>query len=221
MNSFEFHRANGGLITKDDLGVGASTQIFGDVPIEGVNEGPARSDHKHAMTAATRTDSYWIPPGQIYNNTTPAVPNLVGSPPDPYLYLAMADGATSGIAFMTQVPKDCSITSLMTFNTWYRADATDGTSHAIRWRRMILELIPGTTLITATGIGPTDFSGISRTRVADVVYQETASTLITGVPIAVGDPIRCSLERIGGDAADTYVGGIRILGIQINYTRLR
>lgn len=195
-----------------------STQAFGDAAAAGSNAtDAARSDHKHAMPAATVTRTLWIPGDVLASNLDSGTSSAIGTAPDIGKTVSLADAATQGFYFSVAVPNDWS-TGAIQYTIYWSPGSTDASTHTVRWSTDAIKLVPGTTLVNAAGT-TTAFTGTSAARTVNVLYTEPAQTLLT--PTAVGDLIRANIRRLGADGADTYVGAVRVHGVLLTYTATR
>lgn len=136
-----------------------------------------------------------------------ASPNLTGA-------TAYADAATQGSFYTFQVPDDWA-SGVITLQPVWSPGATDAVAHTVRWSMTCQTVAAG---VTVTAAGTTvAFTGASAARTVGVVVYDTA-TSTTLTPAAAGDLFRFELQRIGADAADTYVGVVNLLGVIVSYT---
>jgi hypothetical protein len=194
-----------------------STQAFGDAAAVGTGPAASMTDHKHAMPAATVTRTLWVPGAQLAVALDTGTSTPIGTAPDIIAAVALADAATQGFHFTIATPNDWS-SGAITYTIYWSPGATDAVAHTVRWSADILKLVTGTTTVLAAGT-TTAFTGGSAARTVNVLYNETAQTLYT--PTTVGELVRCDIRRVGADAADTYVGVVRVHGVLLSYTATR
>ena len=195
-------------------------QAFGDIAAAGFALTAAHRDHKHGMPAATVTKTRWLPSDSGGNQTliSTATKNIIGTAPDSQVTTLLPDAASTGNMWEIEVPWDWS-TGAITYVLYWSPGSTDAVAHTIAWSTDVLELIPGSaTDVTAAGT-TTAWTGGSAARTANLIYVEASQTLLT--PTAAGNLIRATFRRIGGDAADTYVGVVRLHGVLLSYTATR
>jgi hypothetical protein len=137
----------------------------------------------------------------------------VGASPALSHVINYADAATQGAYWSFPVPYDWN-SGVLTAQIYWSPGSTDATSHTVRWSMRAISLASGADV---TGAGTTTtFTGASAARTVNLLVKDTATS--TGVtPAAAGDLFRFELQRIGADAADTYVGAARVHGILITY----
>ena len=219
-----------------------STQAFSDAAAVGTAAFAARRDHKHAMPAlgVGATNAAAGNDARLSDSRTPVahgaslhtditrkvflpahgagldVATLValGASPDLTNAVAYADAATQGAFWEFMVPSDWA-SGVITLQPVWSPGATDGVAHTVRWTITAKTVAAGTT-VTAAGTAVA-FTGASAARTIGVVVYDTA-TSTTLTPAAAGDLFRFELQRIGADAADTYVGVVNLLGVIVTYT---
>jgi hypothetical protein len=138
----------------------------------------------------------------------------LGASPNLTKAVAYADAATNGAFWTFEVPEDWA-SGVITIQPIWSPGATDAVAHAVRWSMTCKNVTAGTT-ITAAGTNVL-FTGAAAARTVGVVVKDTA-TSTTLTPAAAGDYFTIELQRIGADAADTYVGVVNLLGIRVTYT---
>jgi hypothetical protein len=124
-----------------------------------------------------------------------------------------ADGATSGAYWNFLVPADYT-SGTLTFQLSWTPSATDAVAHTVRWS-VTAKAIGGGTTITTAGT-TTAWTGDSAARTINVTVAETSQD--TGVTPSAGNRFRLEIQRIGANAADTYVGAVRLIGVTVFYT---
>lgn len=173
---------------------------------------PLPSDHSHPFGTATK--SIYILAGDFYDGTTPAVPTKLGTAPDATLSsAAMSASATSNLLFTFTVPSDW-VSGAMTYIIFFSCTA-GSVSGTIRWQMDVKEIVVGTSVYDVAGTS-TAFTGAAAARTAKVIYSEAAQTLAT--PSATGVLMRCALQRLGADGADTITDTCQVHQIHIKYT---
>lgn len=167
----------------------------------------------HGATEHTDiTRSLWLP-APLQAESDSGTGNTSGTFPDAMRLLTLADGATQGSPWKFLVPSDWASGALTCYIYWFPV-ATDATPHTVRWSWNYKELAAGGD-VTAAGTTTTQ-TGSSAARTAQLLVIETAQAILT--PSAVNTLIRLDLQRIGADAADTYVGNVRVAGLRVDYT---
>jgi len=183
----------------------------------------ARSTHVHPTTglaldphgAAQHTDitrQLFLAPSAAKLDSATAVnlgasPNLTGA-------VAYADAATQGAIWTFAIPSDWA-SGVITIQPVWSPGSTDAVAHTVRWSMTCKNVAAGTT-ITAAGT-TVAFTGSSAARTVAVIVKDTA-TSTTLTPAAANDLFTITLQRIGADAADTYVGVVNLIGILVTYT---
>jgi len=187
-----------------------STSARGDAAATGTGPAASMTDHKHAR--ATATNKFLLTAAVAKLDVATAVnlgasANLLGA-------VAYADAATQGAFWTFEVPADWA-SGVITIQPVWSPGATDGVAHTVRWSMTCKTLAAG---VTVTAAGTTvAFTGSSAARtIAVLVYDTATSTTLT--PAAAGDLFMIELQRIGADAADTYVGVVNLVGIIVSYT---
>lgn len=187
-----------------------STSTPGDAAAVGTGPAASMTDHKHARATATR--KLFLPAATAKLDVATAVnlgasANLLGA-------VAYADAATQGAFWTVEVPADWA-SGVITVQMVWSPGATDGVAHTVRWSMTCKTLAAG---VTVTAAGTTvAFTGSSAARtIAVLVYDTATSTTLT--PAAAGDLFMIEVQRIGADAADTYVGVVNLVGLIVSYT---
>jgi hypothetical protein len=155
--------------------------------------------------------SFFLPAREAGVDGTSTLIN-VGASPSLSLAVNYPDAATSGAFWTFTVPADLSGPALTIQPLWTPA-ATDATAHTVRWQLSTKVLATGSD-VTAAGT-TTAFTGVSAARTLNILVTDTAQATVA---CALNDRIRLSLQRLGADALDTYVGAVRLLGIFVTYT---
>jgi uncharacterized protein YfiM (DUF2279 family) len=183
---------------------------MGDAAATGSGPAAAMTDHRHARSTITR--KLFLPANTAKLDSGTAA-NL-GSTPDLTAVVALADAATQGCIWTFMVPSDW-VSGVITLQPVWSPGSNDAVAHTVRWNMKCQTVAAG---VTVTGAGTAVlFTGASAARTAGVVVYDTA-TSTTLTPAAAGDLFRLTFQRIGADAADTYVGVVNLLGVIISYT---
>lgn len=184
---------------------------------------PSRDNHVHPTTglaldphgAAQHTDvtrSFMLNPAEAGLDGTSTL-IAVGTTANISRAINYPDAATSGAYWNFLVPLDWASGTISMQISWSPA-ATDGVAHTVRWSMTAKALGSGSNVIAA---GTTvAFTGVSGTRTVDILTVENVQD--TTITPAAGNRMRLELQRIGADAADTYVGAVRVFGVVITYT---
>jgi len=155
--------------------------------------------------------SYLIPVQDMSVDGTVSGPT--GSAPDIMDHVVLVDAVTDGAYFTLLVPNDWA-SGVMQYQLLWLPASTDAAAHTVRWSMNVLALPAGT---DPTGAGTTTaWTGSSAARTVNQMVYEPAQTLLT--PAAVDVLVRADIRRLGGDAADTYVGNVKLVGVIISYT---
>ena len=187
-----------------------STSAMGDAAVTGSGPAAAMTDHKHAR--GTATNKLFLAAAIAKLDSATAA--NVGASPDLTGVVAYADAATQGAIWSFMVPADW-VSGAITLQPVWSPGSTDASAHTVRWS-MTAKAVASASTVTAAGT-TTAFTGASAARTVGVVVYDTAtSTTIT--PGAAGDLFRFTLQRIGADANDTYVGVVNLLGVIVSYT---
>lgn len=136
----------------------------------------------------------------------------VGASPNLTRAINYADAATQGAFWTFEVPTD--FASTLNVRPLWSPGATDAVAHTVRWSITVKILATGSD-VTAAGV-TTAFTGTSAARTVNILVTEAAQA--SGAAPAAGDRMKIELQRIGADAADTYVGAVRLLGLFVEYT---
>jgi hypothetical protein len=130
--------------------------------------------------------------------------------------LALADGATQGGVWSLIVPYDWKSGNLSVIPYWLPG-STDASSHAVRWQTAIRLLNSGQNYTSGGTQNTAPATGAAAARTANVLVID--STLDTGAtPAGTQRLVMLSVHRLGGDAADTYVGTVNLVGVRVIYT---
>lgn len=138
---------------------------------------------------------------------------VIGTTPNIIAVLALADAATEGGYWTFGLPSDWASGDLTAQIIW-SPGATDATPHTVRWTmtaRMIRDA-----LAEFDAPVTTTFTGASAARTQDTTVFDTVTAM--GLSPVAGDLCRLEIERIGADAADTYVGVVNLIGVIVSYT---
>jgi hypothetical protein len=185
----------------------------------------SRDDHAHpAFTASAHSilgtgnstvvvgiiPKLWLP--ATLGTADGGTLTTVGSAPNAVRTISLADAATQGIWWEFSVPWWWSSLALLVQPLWLPG-STDASAHTVRWSFMAKSTAAGSDP-TAAGTTQT-WTGASAARTANVLVKEAAtSTAVT--PSAVGDLFQINVRRLGADAADTYVGAVRLVGVIVS-----
>lgn len=192
------------------LGTTPGASAMGDTQSGGSATTASKNDHRHARSTAT--NKLFLPAADAKLDSATAA--NVGASPDLTGVVAYADAATQGAIWSFMVPSDW-VSGVITLQPVWSPGSTDGTSHTVRWSMTAKTAAAGTT-VTSAGT-TTAFTGSSAARTVGVLVYDTA-TSTTLTPAAAGDLFRFTLQRIGADANDTYVGVVNLLGVIVSYT---
>lgn len=141
--------------------------------------------------------------------TIGAVPNAIPS-------TNLANAATQGFYLPFRVPDDWA-SGAINATILYSPTATDAVAHTIRWQFVTKEVIAGTTDLTAAGT-TSAWTGAAIARTLNLEYAETIHAVLT--PTAAGNLVQLNVRRLGSDAANTYTGAVRVIGVVISYTAI-
>jgi hypothetical protein len=140
--------------------------------------------------------------------------SLPGTVPDAVLGMDLVDAATQGTVATFAIPSDAVPGQPLLASPYWIASANDATPHTVRWSADCLILAAGSSAIVA---GTTvAYTGDSAARTINVLVTETAVQWLAAVNPA--DVIRADIRRVGADAADTYSGTVRLVGVMLTYT---
>lgn len=204
-------RRNGAkLVTVDDAAGGNATlNVVGTLQQSGtgvsvIGHGPA--DHANRTLAFLLRAEDATLDGATFVN--------VGASPNLSRVVNYADAATSGAFWTFLVPNDWTSGVLNVQMCWTPA-ATDAVAHTVRWSMTVKQINTGAD-VTAAGT-TTAFTGASAARTVNIMVVDTLTS--TGItPAAAGSRVMIEVQRIGADAADTYVGAVRLHGVIVSYT---
>jgi hypothetical protein len=203
-------------------GTAPVTQAFSDVAAAGTALTAAHRDHKHGMPAGSLnphgasnhtdiTRSIWLVPAA----GTPDGLTLTqtGSAPNFMDCYSLPNGSTTGAFWTFEVPDDY-VSGNPTATIYWSPSATDGTAHTVRWQYTFKSLGSGSDVIAAGTT--TTWTGASAARTINLLVKDTTTSV--GAAMVAGDICRLEVQRIGADAADTYVGEVRLHAVRIDYT---
>jgi len=154
--------------------------------------------------------SFWLDPQAAGLDGATLI--AVGASPNLSSAINYADAATSGAYWEFLVPADYASGALSIQPQW-TPGATDAVAHTVRWS-YTAKTISGGIDVTAAGT-TVAFTGASAARTLNIVVSEAAQGTITPGALA---RVMIELQRIGADAADTYVGAVRLIGVIVTYT---
>lgn len=178
----------------------------------------AGSNNTHLIANSAATNGLqWNSPAQFLKAEDATLNSgtfvNVGTTPNLSRVVNLADAATQGAFWSFMVPYDW-VSGAISAEIYWSPAATDGVAHTVRWTMTCKSVAAGASVIA--GGTATTFTGASAARTVDLLVRDTiTSTAIT--PAAAGDLFIFGLQRIGADAADTYVGAVRVHGIRITY----
>jgi hypothetical protein len=167
--------------------------------------------------AAPMTRQFWLDIGNAGLDggtlvTSGASPNLARQ-------VSLADAATQALYWVGLMPADAIAGNVDLIVPW-QPGSTDGTAHSIRWSitTRTMNVNAG-----AAGAGTTvAVTPAASTTSTDVIRQDTIPGItMGGGAFNPGDRFRIHLQRLGADAADTYVGACKVLGLGISYKAFR
>lgn len=137
----------------------------------------------------------------------------VGAAPNISAAVNLPDAATSGAYWTFIMPTDYVSGGALNVSVHWTPAATDGTAHTVRYS-MTLKELAGNVDVTAAGT-TTAWSSSSIAHTINLTYNESAQA--TGLSTGPRQRVMIDLQRIGADAADTYVGAVRLIGVTISY----
>lgn len=137
----------------------------------------------------------------------------LGTLPNQVRAWTLTDAVDSGVNFTFEMPPNAAAATAFTVRPIWVPGSTDAVSHAVAWR-MSTKIITASD-VTAAGTVDTH-TGDSAARTANTTVREAGKTV--AITPSAGDVIRVSLSRDGAAAADTYVGDVHLLAVQIDYT---
>jgi hypothetical protein len=162
----------------------------------------------------TATRKFFITARGEWQNIDTGTNSAPGTAPDIIPAIDLADAATQGTAAAFAIPPDAVPGQPLLAAPHWIASANDGTPHTVRWSADCLILVAGS---SATAAGTTvAYTGDSAARSINAVYMETPVQWLAAVNPS--DVIRADLRRVGADAADTFVGTVRLTGVMFSYT---
>jgi len=139
--------------------------------------------------------------------------NVGGTFPSAVPGQSLTDGGTVGAYWSFMMPQDTSTATILVRPVWVPS-LTDASAHSVRWS-MDLKVLVSQDVSTAGTV--VSWTGTAAARTNNIVVLENGQAS-TGVSPAAGNIVRFNLSRVGGDAADTYVGTVHLLGVRIDYT---
>jgi hypothetical protein len=158
----------------------------------------------------------WLP-AETGLNQAGSGPSTIGAFPNQVRFHSLVNGATTGAYWIFQVPiiDNVAYTGFTARPMWYPS-ASDAVAHTVRWQ-IDAKQIQNALNIGGAGI-VVPWTGISAVRSANVTVLETGQAS-TGMTFNAALPglLRFAVSRIGGDALDTYVGDVQLLGVQVDY----
>lgn len=147
-----------------------------------------------------------------------AAPALFGTFPNAFPYFLCADSAVNGASWVLRMPDAFSPAGVSCAPVW-TPTVTDSAAHTVRWSFNIRQIVAGGDL-GSVAAGTQDTVAWTSTSVAhgaNVVFYDAGATSTGVVTFAAGNVIRVSLSRLGTDSLDTFLAGVRLLGVTIGY----
>lgn len=136
-----------------------------------------------------------------------------GTAPEQIRQFPLTATGTNGAFGQIPVPADAVAASPLSIEIIYKASSSS--TATVVWSVNALAA-PTDGSVDIIGAGTTTgINGGDLARTADRVYLETAQILAS---VSAGSIIRVNVRRLGDDAADTYGGTARLLGIRLLYT---
>lgn len=168
-----------------------------------------------AAKIADRTRSFMLTPAGAGLDGTALATAAGAVSPNFVPIIRYTDGLRQGAYWTFMVPLDWA-SGVITIQPVWAPSVTDTTPpSAVRWSMSARDLPAGNTIINAGTV--TTWTGVDANKTLNQhVYDTATSTGVT--PAAAGGLFRLELERIGGDAADTYVGNVELSGVIVTYT---
>lgn len=126
----------------------------------------------------------------------------------------LADAATQGMFGQFTMPWDTVANTNISIAILCGPVTTVAGATAVRWSINALKLAAG---VDSGAAGTTTtFTGSNAARTLRIMWLETETQILTG--LTAGDLVRLNVRRVGADAADTYTGGVHVVGIRVTYT---
>lgn len=139
-----------------------------------------------------------------------------GTSPDGYSAWVCADAATRGVFATVELPADAKASSPVNLVIEWTASLSEN-STVVQWSVNANARAHSESLIVAGTT--TAFTGISQNRINHTLTQETSTEILASAD--AGELIRLNVRRLGSDAADTYTGDARIVGLRLTYTAVQ
>ncbi len=160
--------------------------------------------------------SLFLPASQGMRGTAPQNGEVLGVAPSTIIIHQLLDSVTTTVTWMFKMPSNAATGAVVVRPVWAAA-ANDGTSHAVRWLMDVRAPVTmGTTDVTVAGT-QTGWPGDSAIRTANIANLETGQSTAS---MSAGVYFRLNLQRNGAHAADTFVGTVYLIGVQLDYTSL-
>jgi hypothetical protein len=157
------------------------------------------------------THSLFVPVSQMIVNGGTAV--TLGAGDDQLATVNLADGATQGIYTLVGFPLGMPDNTAVIRPVWTPSATDAAGTAAVRWTMNQRTLTAGAD-VTAAGTVAT-WTGDAAAKTANRRVVETGTA---GISLVGAAQLRLALSRVGADAADTYVGDVRLLGIRVDFT---
>lgn len=178
----------------------------------GLVDWPATPDARYAQILGTRSVFIASRSGAIADGGTQA--GAFGASPALIGDIALSDGATQGLYFPAVVPRDAKAAQPLSAAIYWAPGSTDAGVHAVRWT-ITAAALHGGDLVDTAGT-TTTFTGKAQANTAKNLVVEDAQQILASVSAL--DLLRIEVQRIGADAADTYLGSIGVIGVRLDYT---
>jgi hypothetical protein len=157
----------------------------------------------------------FLPASDGLSSADAAAANVGGTFPSAIAGFSLANAATSGAYWTFCMPADAS-DDVITIRPAWVPGSTDPAAHSVQWSVELKSIYASGVGSTVSAAGGTlTLTGVAAARTADTFVLETGTT--TSTNRSAGDIIRLNLSRIGADAADTYVGSVKLVGVRIDY----
>lgn len=127
----------------------------------------------------------------------------------------LANGSTQGFSVSFPMPFEYTV-GTPTLTIFWVPSATDAVAHTVRWSVAVDAVTAGDD-ITRSGGDTVVQTGASAARTVNIVVSDNAITL----PVIAGYTtrmVKLNVRRVGADAADTYVGDVRVVGARVDFT---
>lgn len=159
------------------------------------------------------TRSLWLDTRLLITLDGTSTASTGGTAPDAYTMYNLPDAATSGSYGEFLMPTDAKAAQPISAAIYWIAGSADAVAHTVRWSFDCLAAVAGTDFGAAGTT--TNFTGSSAARTVGPLVIEAAQQVLASV--SANDLIRMNVRRVGADAADTYVGAVKFLGVRLDY----